>query len=281
MRLASVVQVGLLLLSVVAADRLSRGVRGAMCAYGVFGSNEWGSRALLASAIVAVAAGTLSRFYAFDGQVRGLELARPLAIATLALAPLAMVDLALTGLFFDRLDLGVTASCCSVQLDAAVSASAFASGPRDLVAVVAPACVGLTILVGFVAARRPRRALVTFAAALSLGSLPLAVAAAVLEVAPHAFEVPSHLCPFCLLKRDAGFLGYPLFAAMLAAVIWSVGAGTAAVFARRSASTHDAFHRFAASSMRRGAVAWLVAVTIGIAPIVRYTVLSGGASLFR
>src|SRR3982751_5751833 len=39
-RIAAVVQVLALALTVLGADRMSRGVRGAMCAYGVFGANE-------------------------------------------------------------------------------------------------------------------------------------------------------------------------------------------------------------------------------------------------
>ena len=45
-RIGAVVQVLSLAVSVLGADRMSRGVRGAMCAYGVFGANEWGFRSL-------------------------------------------------------------------------------------------------------------------------------------------------------------------------------------------------------------------------------------------
>src|SRR6187549_3460590 len=45
-RVGAVVEVLVLLLSALGADRLSRGVRGAMCAYGVFGANEWGFRSI-------------------------------------------------------------------------------------------------------------------------------------------------------------------------------------------------------------------------------------------
>ena len=38
-RIAAVIQVLALLLSALGADRMSRGVRGAMCAYGVFSAN--------------------------------------------------------------------------------------------------------------------------------------------------------------------------------------------------------------------------------------------------
>ncbi|MDB5216493.1 MAG: putative rane protein, partial [Myxococcaceae bacterium] len=56
-RIGAVVQVLALVLSVLGADRMSRGVRGAMCAYGVFGANEWGFRSLAVTGGVALFAG--------------------------------------------------------------------------------------------------------------------------------------------------------------------------------------------------------------------------------
>jgi hypothetical protein len=280
-RLAAVVQVGVLLLTVVAADRLSRAVRGAMCAYGVFQANEWGPRALVSNLVVAIAAGILARLYAFDSRVRGMDLVRPLAAVTVAIAPLAILDVAVTATFLGKLDLGVTASCCSVQLDSPAAGPVFASGPRVLAATVAAlalvACVGLSAL----GSQVPRPRLVAFAGSMSLLSLPFVLAAIMLEVAPYVFESPGHLCPFCLLKSDALFIGYPLFGATLAAVILGGGAGAAGLLAIRRGAVLEAFTGFARRSLRRSAVAWVVVLTLGVAPVVRYELVSRGASLFR
>ncbi len=280
-RVATAVQAGALALTVLAADRLSQAVRGAMCAYGVFRANEWGGRALLASAVVALAAGVVSQLHTLDSRVRGMDLVRPLAIATLIVAPLAAVDFALTWLFFMRLDLSVVASCCSVQLDAVVAAAGgYASGPRVASAIGAPLAVVASAGVALLAARRPRAPLVALAGALSVFALPLALAAIVFETAPHAFEVPQHVCPFCLLRADVLFLGYPLFGALFLAVVWAAGAGLGGVLARGPAS-REAFAEFASKRLRREAVAWLIAFVLGVAPVVRYAIVSGGTPLFR
>jgi hypothetical protein len=200
---------------------------------------------------------------------------------TIAMAPLALVDLGFTVTFLGRLDLGVTASCCSLQLDGPVAAAGFASGPRTLATALAVLFVVSGVGVCLYAARSPRPALVGLAGALSFASLPLAVAAIVLEVAPHAFELPGHLCPFCLLKGDVLFLGYPLFGAVFFAVAWAGGAGLAGVFARRRGDLRAPFERFAAGSLKCSAFSWIVALCLGVAPVVRYAIVSGGASLFR
>lgn len=279
-RVAAVVQVGSLALTVLAADRLSHGIRGAMCAYGVFAANSWGFPALLATLGVAIAAGLLAQLFAFDARVRGLDLVRSLAVGTLVLAPLALADLVVTSLFLLKLDLSVVASCCSVQLDAVAAGNGgYARGPRVLTAIGAPIAIVLSVIMALYAARRPRAPIVAVSGALTLASLPLAIGATILEVAPHAFEVPHHVCPFCLLKTDVLAIGYPLFGAILLAVVWGGGAALSGLVARGPAA-REAFGPFARGLLRRGAVAWLVALAIGVLPVARYAIVAGG-SLFR
>jgi hypothetical protein len=280
-RVGAVVQVLSLALSALGADRMSRGVRGAMCAYGVFGANEWGFRSLAVTGLVALSAGVVAQVYAFDARVRTLDLARPLAVMTLAMFPLSVFDLAVAAEFLGKLDLTVVASCCSVQLDpVAAAGEGYAAGPRVLTTILA--VVGMTASIAFalLAARSPAKARVAVAGLVSLVSLPLALGASVLEVAPHAFEVPHHVCPFCLLRADVLALGYPLYGALFLAAVWAVGAAVSALLARGTEPLL-ALGPFARRALVRGAVAWALALALGIAPVVRYAVVSGGASLFH
>ena len=280
-RIAAVVQVLALVLSALGADRMSRGVRGAMCAYGVFGANEWGFRSLAVTGGVARFAGVLSQVYAFDARVRALDLARPLAAMTLAMFPLSVFDLACAAEFLGKLDLTVVASCCSVQLDpVAATGEGFSSGPRVLATVLAVIGTVASIAAALLAARSPTTARITAAGVVTLVSLPAAIAASVLEVAPHAFEVPHHVCPFCLLRSDVFAIGYPLYGALFLATTWGVGAGVSAVLAR-GAAAREALAPFARGLLRRGALAWALALVIAVVPILRFAVVSGGASLFQ
>jgi hypothetical protein len=276
-RVAAVVQVLALVLAVLGADRLSRGVRGAMCAYGVFGANEWGFRSLVATTAIAVVAGVVAEVFAFDARVRTLDSARPLSLVLLAMAGFAAIDLVLATRFLLGLDLTVVASCCSVQLDPVASSGAtFAGGPRLLATALAAAGVAVSIAVALIAARSPSRRNVIFAGAASLVTMPAAVVTAVLEVAPHAFETPHHVCPFCLLKAEVLGVGYPLFGAIYVATVSAVAAAASAVLS----SDARALAPFAKSRMRRGIAAWAVAVAVAAIPIGRYAIASGGASLF-
>lgn len=280
LRVGAVIQVLALALSVLGADRMSRGVRGAMCAYGVFSANEWGFRSLAVTGVVALGAAIVSQVFAFDAKLKTLELARPLAILALAVFPLSVFDLSLTTEFFTRLDLTVVASCCSVELDPiAGTGGGFVSGPRVLVTWIAVLATLGAIATALFAVRAPSKRSVVAAGIASLVTLPFALLAAVLEVAPHAFETPLHVCPFCLLRGEVYGVGYPLFGAVFLAVTWAGGAATTMLIAKERSST-ECLLPFARQSLTRGALAWAVALALGAAPILRFTLLSNGASLF-
>ncbi len=279
-RVGAAAQVVALLLSALAADKLSRGIRGAMCAYGTFNSSPWGFRSLFVSVFAALAAGTLAQLYSFDARTKTMDLVRPLAWGTLLVAPIALADLALQATFLLDLDLSVVASCCSVQLDPIASArGGTIAGPRVAASVAALVGVLVCVALAWFVSRRPTRPAVALAGAAAFATIPLALAAVILEVAPYAFEVPQHHCPFCLLRADAWGLGYPLFAALMLAAIWSFGAGLSALLARKP-PIQEAWRRFASSRLRRGALAWALFAVLGVLPILRYAVVTHGASLF-
>jgi hypothetical protein len=281
-RIATVVSVLGLALFVYAADRLHFGVRGAMCAYGVLHENEWGIPALYAWIALALGAGVASQLFALDARVPGgMDLARPLAVASVLLAPLSVSAFALLWQYTSALDLTVVASCCSTQIDETVAqGGSYASGPRVLATESACVAVAAAVAVAFFVSRRPTRARTVFAASLSVLALPLAALASVLEVAPYVFETPRHTCPFCLLRSDAMGIGFPLYGAIYLAFVWCAGAGLGALMARTEGA-RGALIEFARNRLSRGAIAWALALAVGAVPVVRYVLVTGGASLFR
>jgi hypothetical protein len=225
----------------------------------------------------------ISELHALDSRVRSLDLVRPLAVAAMLLACLSAVDFGLALAFALDLDLSVVASCCSVQLDSVASGAAgpasLGAGARHVALVGALVGVAASVILSYRAVRAPTRSRVLMAAFASLAAVPFALAAAVLEVAPHAFEVPQHVCPFCLLRPAAYLVGYPLFGSVFVALTASAGAGLGEVLARTGPARH-AVEEFARHELRRGALAWVAAVALGALPIIRYAIVSGGASLF-
>lgn len=283
---AAVVQAALvaavidLALTVLAADRLTHSIRGAMCAWGVFDASRYGFAALGVSALVAAACALWVVLHRLDLALERPALTKRKFLALFALAPLVWIDLALTTLFVLDLDMRVVASCCSVGLDDALGGTARASaGPHELAASLGLGAALVAIAASLIAWRRAGRGWSLAAALASPLALAAAIPAVLFYVAPHAYETPHHLCPFCLLHADVLGIGWPLFGALFAAAVCGLGVGV--VEAQRRASGEPS----ALAAMERrlsgwAAVLWMVALALGAAPVVRYAWITGGASLF-
>jgi hypothetical protein len=44
-------------------------------------------------------------------------------------------------------------------------------------------------------------------------------------IAPYVYELPTHHCPFCLLQSEYGYVGYPLYVALLVGAVSGMGVG--------------------------------------------------------
>jgi hypothetical protein len=284
---ASVMQVALMLevlglgLSVLVADHLVGGIRGAMCAFGVLASTSTGFYGLLASVLAATACALWVVLHRFDLRLEAPRLTRRKFFWLTPVGALALGDLMLVMAFAWQLDFKVVASCCSVWVDAAVvnaHAAKLQLGPASAAAlgIVAGATAVAT---SAAAARWPGRALALTAAAVSAGA-PIAVLPAVLGVvAPHALGTPSHLCPFCLFHAQGQGLGWPLFAALFLGSVTGMGVGLVELN-RRAAGDGASVEAMQKVLGKWSAAAWAVALMCGLFPVARYLLRSGGVLVF-
>jgi hypothetical protein len=280
-RAGAILQAGALLLSITSADHLTTSIRGAMCGYGVVHANEYGPRSIVLTVIAALLSAAYFQALSLDRATRGLRLVKPLAYLSMLVALVSFADLSLASAWLGGLDMTVVSSCCSTGIDAAASAleRGHAAGPRVLVTAAALVALPLTAGLAFFVSRRPSRVGSLLGGALAVVSLPIALAAVVLEVAPYVYEVPHHRCPYCLFHLDAWGIGYPLFGAIFLGATWGTGSLIAAYFSGdRDVSV--AFAPFVRARLRREAIAFSVALALGVLPVVRYAIVAPGASLF-
>lgn len=268
-----------LFLTVLAADALAPALRGAMCAWGVFESGA-GFGALGSSALLSLAAGSWLALHRYDLDLRAAELTPVKLGALLPLTALAWLDLALNATFFYGLDLGATASCCSAGLDELKvewmpGSTALTRAPAAL---VASGLLALAIALLVRAAKHPNRRRARTAAVWGLLSIAATWPATLWYVAPHAFETPHHNCPFCLLHGDVLGLGYALFGGLLWAAVDSLG--LLVVQHLPSAREPEVTAAHLGSLSKHAAMALGVAWLAGALPVVRYALLTQGASLF-
>ena len=272
--------IGGLVLTVLGADRTAPAIRGAMCAYGVFASTDGGFLALATSALASFACAMWLVVHRLDLRMPTPTLTRGKFLALFSVAPLVWLDLWVASRFALRLDLEVVASCCSSGLDSArqtiQGAGADGAYTPFLFAVGATAAAAGT---AFWARRRPHHASAWTAAVASLVAAAASVPAILGYVAPHVYESPAHQCPFCLLHADVGAIGWPLFGALFAGTVVGAALGLVSALERRAgdASQSQALRRRLGGA---GAIAWAIVLVLTVTPVLRFTLTTGGASLF-
>ncbi|MEM9071539.1 MAG: hypothetical protein AAGE52_23735 [Myxococcota bacterium] len=282
---ATLVQAGLLLalmslvLTVLAADRSADSIRGAMCAWGVFDSTAVGFWPVVTASLAALACSLWLILHRLDLQLFAPDLTRTKFLALFAVVPFVWLDLGVFTRFAAELDFDVVASCCSVGLDGGAlgrwGASGSSHGQTFFIAALTLGLLASATLLW--TQRKPQRSAAIAGAFLSLAAGAAMLPAVLLYVAPHAYETPHHLCPFCLLHADVGGIGWPLFGALFAATTLGVSAGVIEL-ARRTAGP-DAIQTLQRSLGRWGAASWFAVVVLALVPVLRFAWITGGASL--
>jgi hypothetical protein len=214
-----------LFLLVFTADAMAPLFTGAMCEAGSLRAGDHGYTVLLLKLGNAVLAGLWLILNHADQAGWDYPLIRVKYAALLLLAPPALAEVGLQAAYFAGLSPEVITSCCG---------SLFGEGGRgfgsDLaslpprqagVALAATLALALGTLLRFRLAGRGAVA----AGLLSAAALPVGLAAVVSFVSPYVYELPTHHCPFCLLQREYGYLGYPLYGSLLLGAV--AGAGVA------------------------------------------------------
>jgi hypothetical protein len=221
-----------LFLFVHTADDLARGLVGAMCAAGTLNANPWGYPAFGLKVATFVLAGLWLIVNAVDNRAEDYPLVRVKYGALLLLAPLILAEAVLQGAFLLSLRPDVITSCCGTLFSAGKGtlASGLAGLPIGPMRVLFFGSLGAALAAGAAFLRLGRGA-VAFAA---LSGLSFAVGAASLVsfIGVYIYELPTHRCPFCVLQRDYGYVGYAIYLALLGGAVLGVGAGAIAPAAR-------------------------------------------------
>ncbi len=215
------------------ADRLHPFFVGAMCAAGTLNAHPWGYPALLARLAVSILAGVWLIVHYTDCQ--GYDY--PLLKLKYALL-LPMAGLSLAAAFAQaRYHLGlapeVITSCCGALFSAGAPtvAASLAALPRRPLGLAWGAALLVLLGSGLSLIRRGRGGYLFAAAA--LGAFPVSLAAFISFLSLYFYELPTHHCPFCVLQGEYGYVGYPLFLALLTGVVAGVGVGVLMPFRHR------------------------------------------------
>lgn len=214
-----------LFLYIFTADYLHALLVGAMCAAGVLNANGLGYPLLLLKIITCVGAGVWLIINHADAKGYDYPLIRPKYAALLTIVPLIVAESVLLFVYFGSLKAQVITSCCGslFSTEAANLSSDLAALPRMPMMVVLTLSIVASCVCGIVFRKTGKGGLLF--AGTGAVTFVISVASLVSFISVYVYELPTHHCPFCILHREYGWIGYPLYGALLVAVICALGVG--------------------------------------------------------
>ncbi len=141
------------------------------------------------------------------------------------MTPLVLAEAASQAGFFLGLRADLITSCCGTLFseEGRGLASDLAAAPLGPSRVAFFATLGATVAAGGYSLRRGGGRYLF--AGLSAGSFVVGLVAVLSFISIYFYELPTHHCPFCLLQAEYGFVGYPLYVALLGGGVGGAGVG--------------------------------------------------------
>lgn len=252
-----------------ALERIHPLFTGAMCATGSLNANPIGWWVLLVKIALLVLSALWLALHRLDVAAPDFPLVRPMSVGVLLLAPLALLDFGLLAAYLGGLDPQVITSCCGSLFseEGGGVASGLAGLPPGPMRVAFFSTLGGMTLANRLsrgtARAWPRLAL----GVLSLAFLPLALASVVSFLSVGVYQLPTHHCPFDLIQREYGFVGYPLYLSIFGASVGNL-LPAIGVRLRRHASLRAPIARAEAAWLRLGLISALLCAGLSAWPTV-------------
>jgi len=220
-----VFEIGSLFLFIYTADSLHTLFVGAMCAAGALYVDPWGYPTFLLKIMNVILAGLWLIVNHVDNRAYDYPLIRKKYALLLILAPLILAESITQTLYFTRMKADVITSCCGSLFGSAGNGIS-----SDIAALPAKVAMGgfylvfaLTFVLGGVYWLKGKLGrLFSFASGLFF---LVACVSFISFISLYFYELPTHHCPFCVLQREYGYIGYFLYAALLTGAVCGLGVG--------------------------------------------------------
>ncbi len=205
-------------------DSLSSLFVGAMCAVGSLTVNQYGYPTLLTKLALFVPVGIWLILNRADNHGFDYPLIKTKYLLLIALAPLQLLETLLQTLYFTGLTPDVITSCCG-----SLFSSSSASVAAEMASLPALPTLAAYFLFGIATVTTGFRYLRSDSSGILFGVLtgiqfPVTLLALVSAISPYIYELPSHHCPFCILQKEYGHIGYLMYLLLLIGTVTGIGA---------------------------------------------------------
>jgi hypothetical protein len=214
-----------LFLFIYTADHLHSLFSGAMCAAGTLNVNAFGYPLLIMKIVNFLLAGLWLIVNHADTRGYDYPLIKIKYSLLIAIVPIVLLETFFQFGYFLGLHADVITSCCGslFSLDKPGIAGDLAGMPAVpmealfYAGMVATACSGLYFY-------RKGRGGYLFSA-VSFLTFIIAVASLISFICLYFYELPTHHCPFCILQKEYGYVGYALYITLLGGEVAGMGTG--------------------------------------------------------
>lgn len=229
-----VFQILSLFLYIFTADSIHSQFVGAMCAAGSLNVNAYGYPVLILKVVNCLLAGVWLIINYTDNRGYDYPLIKVKYALLTILAPLVVLETVLQFRYFQGLHADVITSCCGslFSVDKRGIGGDIAGLPAGPMELAFFTVMAVTVASGcwfFV----KERGGYLFSAA-SVLTLVIAAAALVSFICLYIYELPTHHCPFCILQKEYGHIGYALYATLLGGGVTGMGVGALMPFRTRA-----------------------------------------------
>ena len=220
------------------AEHLHGLFTGAMCAAGTLNVNRYGYPTIMLKMVNFILIGLWLVINYTDNKTFDYPLIKTKYSALLILTPFVLAETVLQTAYFLGLRAEVITSCCGSLFsgDSDGVASEIASLPQRPLQIVFYAGMTATVLSGILFYKTGRGGAVF--SVLSVSVFLISAASLIAFISSYIYELPTHHCPFCVLKREYSYTGYLHYLFLMGGVVSGAGSGVLMPF-RKIPSLRD------------------------------------------
>lgn len=214
-----------LFLFIYTADTISPLFIGAMCAAGSLNVNGLGYPALLLKMVCFLLSGLWLIMNYADNKAHDYPLIRTKYWSLLFIAPFLIAETVVEGGYLLALKPNIITSCCGTLFtaEAETVVSDILALPRALSETAYFIGAPITMALGLYVYLKAKGACLF--SITSLIHFLVSVVALISFISIYFYELPTHHCPFCILQREYGYVGYPLYLGLLVGAVSGMGTG--------------------------------------------------------
>jgi hypothetical protein len=206
-------------------DHLHTFFVGAMCAAGSLYVNGYGYPTLILKVINFLLAGLWLILNYTDNRAYDYPLIKKKYLFLVILTPLILAEAVLQTNYFLRLTPNIITSCCGSLFSGEGSGltseiSSFPSIPTKVAFSLSMTGTGISGIYYYLKGKGGY----LFCAASAI-TFFVSIVSLISFICLYFYELPTHHCPFCILQKEYGYIGYPLYMTLLGGAISGMGVG--------------------------------------------------------